>query len=64
MAGEFAADGLEGGEANGLGLAGLQDGEVRLCEAHALRQLAQRNLTLGHLYIEVYDNSSHRRLNG
>ena len=58
------ADGLQGGEADGLGLAGLQDGKVRLREAHALRQLAQRNLTLSHLYIEVYDNSSHRRLNG
>ena len=64
LAVEGFADGLEGGEADGLGLAGLQDGKVRLREAHALRQLAERNLTLGHLYIEVYDNSSHRRLNG
>ena len=38
LAVEGLADGLEGGEADGLGLASLQDGKIRLGDADFLGQ--------------------------
>ena len=46
LATQLATDGLEGGEAHGLGLACLQNGEVGQREADLLCQLAERHLAL------------------
>ena len=48
---QFAADGIEGAEADGLGLARLEDGEVGLGEADALGQLVGAHLALGEHYV-------------
>ncbi len=53
LAVKLLADGLKCGEADCLGLTGLEDGEIRLGEIYAARKLAQRNFPLSHHYIQI-----------
>lgn len=48
---QLAADGIEGAEADGFGLARLEDGEVGLGEADALGQLVGAHLAHGQHYV-------------
>ena len=55
---EDAADGVEGREAHGLGLAGFQDREVSHGDAHAFAQFVERHLAAGHHHVKIHDNHS------
>ena len=62
LAVEHLTDGFEGGEADGLCLARLQDGKVGGSDVNLLRQLAQRNFPAGHHNIQIHYNR-HRQGN-
>lgn len=55
LAVEGAAEGLEGGEADGAGLAGLEYREVGWGDADFCGQLAGGHLAAGEHYVYVYD---------
>lgn len=58
LAVEGLADGVESGEADGLGFVGFEDREVGIGDADDFGQLPQLHLFLGQLDIEVDDNHS------
>ncbi len=49
------ADGLQGGKADCLGLARLENGEVLGSDPDSLRYVVQTHLTLRHHHIQVHD---------
>ena len=53
---QHLADGFQGGEAYGLGLPRLEDGEVGGGDAYPLGQLVQGHLAAGHHNIQIYDD--------
>ncbi len=53
---QHSADGVERGETDGLGLARLQDGEVRQRDADPLREFVETHLATSHHDVEVHDN--------
>ena len=55
------ANGLHGGNPDGLCLSALQDGKVGRSYAHFFRKLAGRHLAAGKHYIYVY-NDGHKNL--
>ena len=55
---EGAADSFEGGEADSLGFASLEDREVGHGDAHAFAQFVERHLAAGHHHIKIHDNHS------
>ena len=53
---EGLANGFQGGEADGLGLAGFQDGQVLRRDVHGSGQVVQPQLALGEHDIQVDDD--------
>ena len=59
LAVQGGADGLQGGEADGLGLVVFQNGQVRQGDVHLLRQLGEGHLPPGHHHVQIhYDHAA------
>ena len=56
LAVERFANRLERGEADGLGLAGFEDGQVLRRDVHGLRQIVQAHFALRENHVEIDDD--------
>jgi hypothetical protein len=56
LAVERFADRLERGEADGLGLAGFEDGQVLRRDVHGLGEIVQPHFALRENHVEIDDN--------
>ena len=56
LAAERFADRLERGEADGLGLAGLEDGQILRRDVHGLGQIVQPHFALRENHVEINDD--------
>ena len=54
---EMFADGFERGEADGLGLAGFEDGQVLRGDVHAVGQIVEPHFPLGENHVEIDDDA-------
>jgi len=56
LAAERLADGLQRGKADGLGLAGFEDGEILRRDVHGGGEVVQPQLALGEDHVEIDDD--------
>jgi len=56
LAVERFADGFERGEADGLGLAGFEDGQILRRDVHGLSQIVQPHFALRENHVEIDDD--------
>ena len=53
---QMFADGLQRGEADGLGLAGFEDGKILRRDVHAVGQIVQPHFALRENHVEIDDD--------
>ena len=56
LAVEMFADGFQRREADGLRLAGFEDGKILRRDVHAIGQVVQAHFALGENYVEIDDD--------